>query len=496
MQLKRLTLSLRARLFLLAAVALAPALLILAYNEIAFRRSREAEVHALALRLGQLASLEMERIVGGIEGMLRAVARAPVVRSFNNESCQAYLADVQAQSPHLGGISAVALDGSIHCRSGASDANVNLADRPYFRDAIRTGQFVVGEHTVSRFTGRPAPPLATPIRNESGEVIGVLAAALDLDWLGARLRDRDFAKGSALTIADRNGVIIAREPFPERFIGTRIPEPFLALVRGGAPGSQEVVSQDGTRRIIGYIPATMSPTGLYVSSGLSRDEAFGPIDEATRRGVGLVVLGSILAFLAAWVTGRQTVQKPVERLVSTIETWRGGDPSARTAMVAEAGELERVGAAIDGLIDELAARQVERDRAEAQQHLLVQEMNHRVKNTLAMVQAVALQTFRGENASAEARAAFQASSPRSPGRRTCSCARTGTRPTWKPSCVTPSRRMAAAIRRASVWRAQSHPYAPDGTDDGHDPTRALHQRFEIWIAVDRVRTRGCRLESF
>ena len=46
-----------------------PRLYDLAYNEIAFRLSREAEVHALAQRLGQLASLEMEQIVGGIEGM-------------------------------------------------------------------------------------------------------------------------------------------------------------------------------------------------------------------------------------------------------------------------------------------------------------------------------------------------------------------------------------------------------------------------------------------
>ena len=44
-------------LFILAALALLPALAILLYNEVSLRRSREAEVHALALRFGQLGAL-------------------------------------------------------------------------------------------------------------------------------------------------------------------------------------------------------------------------------------------------------------------------------------------------------------------------------------------------------------------------------------------------------------------------------------------------------
>jgi hypothetical protein len=76
-------LSLRTRLFLLTAVALVPALAILGYNEIALRHSREAEVHALALRFGQLAALEMQGIVEGAEGLLLSIARArPCVSSM------------------------------------------------------------------------------------------------------------------------------------------------------------------------------------------------------------------------------------------------------------------------------------------------------------------------------------------------------------------------------------------------------------------------------
>lgn len=48
----------------------------------------------------------------------------------------------------------------------------------------------------------------------------------------------------------------------------------------------------------------------------------------------------------------------------------------------------------------------ERKQAEAQRELLIAELNHRVKNMLAVVQSIAHQTFRGEELSAEARKTF------------------------------------------------------------------------------------------
>ena len=49
----------------------------------------------------------------------------------------------------------------------------------------------------------------------------------------------------------------------------------------------------------------------------------------------------------------------------------------------------------------------ERKRAEAQRELLLAELNHRVKNTLAVVQGIAHQTFRNGGAAPTARAAFE-----------------------------------------------------------------------------------------
>ncbi len=104
-----------------------------------------------------------------------------------------------------------------------------------------------------------------------------------------------------------------------------------------------------------------------------------------------------MAAISAWLTNRLFVTRPVHHLVSTIRAWRGGQEDARTGLQSGASEFGRVGAAIDEFMDELAERRRAAQRAEALQKLLMGELQHRVKNTLATVQAVAGQTFRGDS---------------------------------------------------------------------------------------------------
>jgi len=69
---------------------------------------------------------------------------------------------------------------------------------------------------------------------------------------------------------------------------------------------------------------------------------------------------------------------------------------------------KRADAAIVRDVAERSWAAVERARAEQHQHLLINELNHRVKNNLASVQAIAFQTLRGDVPLAEARARFEA----------------------------------------------------------------------------------------
>jgi two-component sensor histidine kinase len=388
-------LSLTHRLLALTVVAAVPGLLALAYNAIDIRKTRYAEIHAEALRDTQFAVSELDQIFDGIEGVLHAVSQAAEVKQADGAICSAYVKRVRQGLEALTSILIVNLDGSVRCFSEAPGSGANLSDRDYFQNVLKTKKFSVGTYTASRISNRDLVPVALPLLD--GEAVeGAVMAGLNLEWLGAQLNERGVAKGSAITItiADRNGVVISREPSPEKIIGTHVNSNNMAFVNSLSAGSAEIEGPDGIIRISGYVPPTLTPFGLYVSTGISRDEALLPVDEATRRSLLLFSLGSLVALVLAWLVGEGIIRQPLMKVVATAEAWRRGHDMARTGIVDRDDEIGLLGQTFDRLMDESQQREAERETAEARREILVHELAHRVKNTLATVQSIASLSFR------------------------------------------------------------------------------------------------------
>jgi two-component sensor histidine kinase len=381
------------RLFFLAIAALSPGVAILAINEIDLRSARERDVHQQALQASRHAASEMGRVIEGIDGLLTAVAANAAVFSAERASCQSALLAVATAIPSIRTIFVMTPDGTISCDSHGTAIGQNMADRSYFTDALAEPGIVVGEYTRSRIADLAVLPVSKAVREGNGRVTAVLATGIRLDWLGERLRERGMSSGGALTVADRDGVILARHPQGDRFVGTRIPDEYQHLVKAAEPGTIELRSQDGETRITGYQPANTQPRGLYISAGLSRSEAFAAINRASLIGALFILAGSLSAFALAWFVGDAFIRRPIRRIVGVLDDWREGSSRTRTGMKASQGELESVGASVDALLDALARRDREARQAEQQRELLMRELSHRVKNTLTILQAIARQTF-------------------------------------------------------------------------------------------------------
>lgn len=346
------------RLFILVILALLPAIAIQAYNEWDLRRSRKAEVHELALRQARLAASEMQRIVDGVRILLTAVAESPSVRAFDGPRCGGFLGSLLRKVPQVATLAVLDLDGRLVCYPTPAPVPVRFNDRPYFQEALARGGFVIGAYTEGRLTKRPTLPMALAVTDAEGRKIAVAAAGLDLTWLNAQMRERALPPGGSLTIADRDGVILAREPLPERFVGTRIPAQFQPLIRAEAPGTIEVLSQDGTRRVLGYVPSSVAPAqSIYVSAGLSSEASFAAVDRATTRGLLLIGAGLLLALTGAALAARRFILRPVARLRAAAERWQAGDYTARAGDVDRGSEFGALGTTFDHMVEEIARRE-------------------------------------------------------------------------------------------------------------------------------------------
>ncbi|HEY0234901.1 MAG TPA: HWE histidine kinase domain-containing protein [Afipia sp.] len=385
-------LSLTQRLLALTLVASLPGIAALAYSSLDLRNTRYNEVRADALRNAFFVVSEIDQIFNGIEGALHAVSQASEIRSGDPKVCADFIARARARLQPVTSILILNVDGTARCYSEGDVPRINLSDRYYFREALATKSFAIGDYVQSLASGKHVVSLALPMVN--GETVEyVVAAGLNLEWLGRQLRDRGMARGSAITIVDRNGIIIAREPEGEKFVGTDFPARYMSML-SGLPGTRDVDGSDGVDRIVGFVPAPETPFGLYVSSGISRLEAFAPIDRALRNSLLLFTIGTAIAFVMAWLVGEGIIRRPLMQMVATAEAWRRGQDTARTGIVNRSDEIGILGQTFDHLLDENEQREEEREVSEARREILVHELAHRVKNTLATVQSIASLSFR------------------------------------------------------------------------------------------------------
>ncbi len=226
---------------------------------------------------------------------------------------------------------------------------------PFLEEARAAPGFMVGRYSFGGISRKHALPVSVPVFDESENRIGFVASALDLGWLDSKLRERDFAQNSALTIADRDGTIIAAS--------------LLRPLRGHAH-SRGFPASDGRERARDagchqpgwqppchrLLPGWVRAERVLCQRGHLPDEAFREIDAATWRMVLITIASLVAATAGAWLMNRLFVTRPVRHLVSTIQVWRAGQEDARTGLKPGASEFGRVGASIDAFMDELAER--------------------------------------------------------------------------------------------------------------------------------------------
>lgn len=296
----------RLRLPLLFGLAAVPLIFALLFNDLSLRASQERISQHTALAEAKQAALELERLISGTTGLLQAIVNTDVVRLHDIRGCRAYLGRLKPDLPQYLSLGIVDLDGNILCRHDDA-VGPNLADRPYFIEALATPEkVIVSEYTVSRISGAATLPISLAFTDDTGKVQGVAVASLDLAWLDRILRQRELAPGASLTVADKKGTIIARLPLADQFVGTRIPDGYMRLVTAAEPGVEAVVSQDGTSRFLGYVPAAQAPgSGLYVSAGVAVASAFEELDEARMRTIVLILVAVLLAAGGALVMAQK-----------------------------------------------------------------------------------------------------------------------------------------------------------------------------------------------
>ena len=356
-----------ARLFLLLVIALAPVAAVQVYDEIERRGSREAEVHAEAKRLAMLVAIEQDRVLEGAHQLLSALSQLRGVQLHDRARCADLFGRLGPHFPAYAYIATTDPEGDILCSTAPALTRAELqASQPSSRLPLIRKDFFVDGYAVLA-DGTPVLQLEFPIPDNDGAAAGVAVAGLRLDRLASNLPRDILPRQTTLTIADRNGTIIAHLPqdddTPEA-VGSVLPAERLALVHAPRLGTLESRSGYGERRIFGYSPADLRPDeGLYIEVGIDRRAAFAAIARASLLREGALLAALAIGAVLSWLGFRHFVRRPTRALLRAARRWQQGDWAARVGTGNAGSEFNQLGQAFDQMADALGEREGQLIRA-------------------------------------------------------------------------------------------------------------------------------------
>jgi signal transduction histidine kinase len=301
--------SLRFRLILLVLIAIIPALGLILYDGWEDRVSQTRETERNVRRLVRFFANEQQRIIDSTRQLLVALAELREVRQRDARACSALFAKLDAQYSLYVNFGAVDPDGTPFCSAVPVPGSTNLADRAYFRDALETREFAVGDYQSGRITGKATLNFGYPVLSDKKTVQAVVFAALDLGWLNNRIAELSPSQ-TAVILLDDKGTILAQDPEPERWVGKSVSQtPLFKALTAGAKIAQEIPGVDGVERLFAF--ATLNEntrTGkLYVAVGIPRQAALAQANRAMFRNLVWLAVAAALALTTAWLIGNRLI---------------------------------------------------------------------------------------------------------------------------------------------------------------------------------------------
>jgi two-component system, sensor histidine kinase and response regulator len=367
------------RLFLLVILAVVPALVIQAWNEYDQRIAREDDIRQHVIEITRQFGEEIGVLREGARQLLLALAQLDPLKFHQPDACSALFSQLKSRFSNYSLLGAADTTGRVFCTSGPTSLSL-VTDQPFFTRSIAQPGLAVGNYWVDSANGRKMIHFAERFDGSDGHIAGVVFAGLDLAWLSSHLKERGLSPTASILIADREGNIIARLPNPDALVGKNMRKSHEPLMDGDEAGWEEAVGVDGAMRIYGYVPAALPPKDFFLSVGQSKAEAFAAIDNATLRGVALILAGLLAAIYAAWVGGRKFIRRPIDGLLKVTAEWRNGNYDARARLEDRASEIGRLGSAFDEMADALAARHAAQQKAEEELRQLNATLEVRIQN--------------------------------------------------------------------------------------------------------------------
>ncbi|OGP33221.1 MAG: hypothetical protein A2X88_05835 [Deltaproteobacteria bacterium GWC2_65_14] len=325
--------SIRSKLILLGALAFLPVVLLTVFTSWHLRKLEIAGAGEGMAKILDFAILHEEEVIRGTHRNLSVLAEVPIVRKGGNQSDE-FLARFLRSSPVYANFGVARLDGQIVNSAVPLKKPVNISDRLYFKEALRTRSFSVGQYQMGRITGTPVINFGYPLLDQQGNATGVVFAALNLSLVTQfeSLIDVQTPKNSTYVKLDSNGAVLTSYPEAQSFgRGNLLERSLFEIISQEKKGTSQAVGADGVERLYLFSPfhGPLNRNEGYALLGIPTEELFTEVNRKLVVELAALAVIGVLFLAVVWLGGDSLIVRPVGALVDATKRLAGGDLTAR-----------------------------------------------------------------------------------------------------------------------------------------------------------------------
>lgn len=263
---------------------------------------------------------EIARVINDARIMNDVLADSPAAKSMDPVAVKELILAAQKQNPHYELIFVMDKTGMQIARTSGTLAN--RGDKLYFKEAMHGITFTTDSY-ISVFTNAPCITISSPIKNNEGQIIGVLATDASLKSIWDITDKVKIGYTGYVDIVDNKGTIIAH-PDKERVLNKEAftSYDYVAKVIDGENGVAETISTRGEESITVFSPILQSKWGVIVHEPVT--EVMATVYKSAIVTAAVALLAILIALITAYYVAR-SIATPLEKLGIAAELVAQGD---------------------------------------------------------------------------------------------------------------------------------------------------------------------------
>jgi len=358
--------SIRIRLISLFSLIFIPLFSIIIYSSI----EQKEKAHELsidnALWIAQNLANQQQFVEDNIKQLLTLLSQLPEVKDIDINRINPLFSAILGQNPYYASILLVDSKGRL-IASGKPYSKLNISNRNYFVDVLKSKKFCVGEYAKDRLTRKSVIHYALPVFNTDSTIKAVLVTSFNLKYYDSFIKLPEFSNEIVFAFLDHNGIILHHSANISITNGTKERKDILEnFTKDTSEGTFSAIGNDGTRRLFGFerLKGSSNKPYMCIYVGIPEKVAYANYNKTLFRNAMIMLLTAIFVVVLAYIFSKRYIIKPIDQLLKSADLISEGNLDTQTGLIKSSSELGKLSVAIDQMTSRLRERDMERKKVE------------------------------------------------------------------------------------------------------------------------------------